>query len=55
VWSFVSELLKHPDRLRAGLNEMIEREREGSRGDPERAAQAWLDKLSQADRKRSAF
>ena len=34
VWNFVSDLLKHPDRLRAGLNEMIEREREGSRGDP---------------------
>jgi site-specific DNA recombinase len=35
VWGFVSRLLKDPERLRSGLDEMIEREREGSHADPE--------------------
>jgi hypothetical protein len=55
VWNFVSDLLKHPDRLRAGLNEI---DRAGTRGfarRPKSVAKAWLDKLSQADHKRSAF
>ena len=55
VWGFVEELLRHPDRLRAGLEEMIERERAGSRGDPAREIAMWLDKAAEADRKRSGF
>ena len=51
----VSGLLQNPERLRAGLDEMIERERNGLRGNPEREVQAWLDKLSETDRKRSRF
>jgi hypothetical protein len=44
-----------PETLRADLERMIEVEREGMRGDPERETKAWLEKLSEADRKRSAF
>jgi site-specific DNA recombinase len=36
VWKFVSELLKDPVSLKEGLEEMMERERSGARGGPER-------------------
>jgi site-specific DNA recombinase len=35
VWDLISRLLKNPERLRAGLDEMIEQERAGMRGDPD--------------------
>jgi hypothetical protein len=34
VWEVVSGLLKDPNRLRAGLNELIEEERRALREDP---------------------
>jgi len=34
---------------------MIELEREGVRGNPEREAKAWLNKLAEADRERSGY
>jgi site-specific DNA recombinase len=55
VWAFVSDLLKNPDRLLEGLEEMIEEVRGALRGDPDREAKVWLDKLVQIDRKRSAY
>jgi site-specific DNA recombinase len=55
VWEFVSNLLKDPERLRAGLEETIEEERKGLRGDPERETKVWLEKLAETDRKRSGF
>jgi site-specific DNA recombinase len=55
VWEFISGLLKDRERLRAGLNEMIERERSGMNGDPDQEAQAWANKLAQVNRKRSGF
>jgi hypothetical protein len=55
VWEFVSGLLKNPDRLHAGLQDLIERERDGLRGDPAREAKAWAEKLAEVDRKRERF
>ena len=55
VWEFVSGLLKNPEQLRADLDRMIELERQGLREDPDREAKAWLEKLSEVDRKRSGF
>jgi len=56
VWSFVSDLLRNPDRLRAGLERMIDRERDGLRsGDPEYEAAAWWRKITEADAKRARF
>jgi hypothetical protein len=55
VWSFVSELLTQPERLRRGLEEMIARERESLCGDPEQEARMWHEKLAEAERKRSGF
>lgn len=55
VWEFVSAVLAEPARVRAGLEEMVERERRVMRGDPDREAKAWLDKLAEADRMRAGY
>jgi len=51
----VSDLLKDPERLRAGLEETIEEERKGVRGDPEKETKVWLEKLAETDHKRSGY
>jgi hypothetical protein len=45
VWGFVSNLLKRPDLLQAGLDRLIEEERNAARGNPNREAEAWAKKL----------
>jgi DNA repair ATPase RecN len=55
VWKVVSGIFGDPDRLRADLEKMIELDGEGLRGDPDREAKAWLEKLAEIDRKRSGF
>jgi hypothetical protein len=47
--------LRDPERLRAGLEEMIEAERRGSRRDPEQDEIAWLERISAADAKRARY
>lgn len=49
VWDLVSNLLKDPKRLRTGLEAMIEAERSGMRGDPEREIKVWSERLAEAD------
>ena len=44
MWGFVSDLLKDPDRLRVGLECMIEQERAGIREDPDQQAATWVKK-----------
>src|SRR5215208_1864226 len=55
VWNLVSGLLKDSERLRAGLDELIEEERRGMRGNPDKEAEAWVKKLAEVDSKRSAY
>ena len=55
VWALVSGLLKDPERLRAGLEKLIEQERAGARGDPGREASAWLEKLSEVEQERRNY
>jgi site-specific DNA recombinase len=55
VWDFVSNLLKTPDLLQAGLERLIEEERNATRGNPNREAEVWAKKLVEVDRKRSAY
>ncbi|MGF1470291.1 MAG: recombinase family protein [Rubrobacteraceae bacterium] len=55
VWEFVAGLLQDPERLRVGLEELIDQERAGSRGDPEKEIAHWLQKSAEVDRKRSGF
>ena len=53
VWAFVSNLLKSPDLLRAGLEKLIEDERKALRGNPAREAEVWAKKLAEV--KQSAY
>jgi site-specific DNA recombinase len=55
IWEFVTGLLHDPQRLRAGLEEMIEQERAGAYGDPQGAITLWLTKAAETERKRSGF
>lgn len=55
VWELVSELLQDPQQVRDDLERMIERERDGLRGDPEREAKAWFEKLSEVDQERRGY
>jgi hypothetical protein len=51
----VAGLLRDPERLRIGLDAMIEAERAGGRGDSKQEARSWLDRLAALERKRSRF
>jgi site-specific DNA recombinase len=55
VWDFVSGMMQDPEQLREDLERLVEQERKGQRGNPEREAKAWLDKLDEVNRKRSGF
>jgi hypothetical protein len=56
LWGLVSGALKDPEQLRADLDTMIAQQRSaGRRGNPEREAATWLEKLTDVDRKRSAY
>ena len=55
VWELVSELLQNPKQLRADLEEMIEQERESTRGNPHQETKVWLEKLAEVDRMRSGY
>ena len=55
VWNKVSKLLKDPERLRAGLERMIEEERRGAHGDPGVEVEHWLEEISEASRKRARY
>jgi site-specific DNA recombinase len=55
VWNLVSALLTDPERLRVGLDAMLEQERSGVRGDPDHEARVWLERLAEADRIRAGY
>jgi chromosome segregation ATPase len=48
-------LLSDPERLRKGLDAMIEEQRGSLRGDPEGEARTWLERLAALDRKRRGY
>lgn len=55
VWGFVQELLGDPDRMHAGLEEMIERENRGMTRDPAQGVAVLNKRLSEAEGKRARF
>jgi chromosome segregation ATPase len=55
VWRVVSGLLKDPQTLRVGLEEMMARERRGLRRDPDAQAKTWLSKIAEANRMRAGY
>jgi site-specific DNA recombinase len=55
VWHLVSSLLKDPDRIRLGIEELIEQEREAAHSDPKQEATPWEEKITECSRLRSAY
>ncbi len=55
VWDLVSGLLKDPERLRTGFEEMIEAERAGMGGAPEREIKIWSERPAEADQERRGY
>ena len=55
VWDLISRLLKHPEHLGRGLDEMIEQERAGMRGNPDQEAASWLEKISEVEQERRGY
>src|SRR5215217_5978978 len=56
IWEFISRLLKDPERIRLGMDRLINEEREtASRGDPHSTAKAWADKAAECARLRAAY
>jgi site-specific DNA recombinase len=56
VWALVRSLMLDPEHLLEDIQRMIEEERTSAvRGDPEREARHWLDKLAEADSERRGF
>jgi site-specific DNA recombinase len=55
VWEGVSEILAEPERLRRGVQKMLEREQETSAVDYREEAHVWQEKLSEIGRKRATF
>ena len=48
-------MLSDPERLRKGLNAMIEEQRGALWGDPEGETRSWLERLAALDRKRDGY
>jgi hypothetical protein len=55
MWDFVSTVLKDPGRILVGMDALIERKRAELRGDPEREARAWLERLAEMDQERRGY
>jgi site-specific DNA recombinase len=55
IWSFVSDLLKDPERIRAGMNALIEQERADSPRDLTKEAATWGEKIEECARLRNAY
>jgi site-specific DNA recombinase len=55
VWRFVYELLNDPDRVRVGIEELIDQEHDGACDDPGREARIWEERIAECARLRSAY
>jgi hypothetical protein len=55
IWDFACGMLKHPERIRAGMDRLISQERDGRHSDPEREAAVWAEKAAECARLRGAY
>jgi len=55
VWDFVSNLLKDPERIRSGMDALVEQEREYESRDLDGEAKVWTKKVAEYTRLRSAY
>lgn len=55
VWEVVRDIMTNPEQLHADLERMIQLKKQGKRGDSDREAKHWLEKLSGVDQERRGF
>lgn len=55
VWNLVAGLLSDPERVRVGLEAMIERERKAGRGDFSRDMRSWTERISECEKMRARY
>jgi site-specific DNA recombinase len=55
VWKVVSESLKRPEKLRAGLEEMIRREEKSLSSDPKKQTEIWRTRIFEANKMRKRY
>jgi site-specific DNA recombinase len=55
VWGVVSRILKDPERLRDGLDYMIQQETHSVHGNPVTETERWLEEISEVGRKRTRY
>ena len=55
VWNFVSDLLRDPEKIRSGMESLIEQERASEPRNLDREAKVWTKKLAEYSRLRSAY
>jgi hypothetical protein len=55
VWEFVRGLLRDPERIRAGLDRLIEEERTDAGRDPDRDAEFWSRKMTEVEVERRGY
>lgn len=55
VWDLVSGLLEDPERIRAGLEAMIERERRPGRGRSDGEMRSWSERIAECERMRAGY
>ncbi len=55
VWELISSLLRDPDRIRGGMNRLIEEELTKRADDPERETKLWAEKIAESNRLRAAY
>jgi hypothetical protein len=55
VCEFVCDLLMDPEKVKAGMERLIEQERGTRRGDPERETEVWAKRITECIRLRGAY
>jgi site-specific DNA recombinase len=55
IWEFISDLLKNPELIRAGMNALIERKRAAKSREAGEEAAVWVKNLEECARLRSAY
>jgi site-specific DNA recombinase len=55
VWRYAHDLLLDPEKVRIGMDRLIEEERSAGPRDPAQSFAAWVEKLDECDRKRRAY
>jgi hypothetical protein len=55
IWEFISDLLKNPEMIRAGMNALIEREQAAKSREAGEEAAVWVKKLEECARLKSAY